>query len=88
MANKYKIHCLYIDEVIEVAKRKLTIRDNYVTVNGAKIGEKSPMTLILPLSSISFIEEIQDPDSPGVQPRKPGGNLKQWRFGTKPPEED
>ena len=88
MANKYKIHSRYIDDVIEVEKRKLTIRDNYITVNGAKIGEQLPMTLILPLSSIAFIEEIQDPDSPGVKPVGEPANLKQWRFGTQPPKDD
>ena len=88
MANKYKIHSRYIDEVIEVEKRKLTIRDNYIQVNGARIGENKPMSLILPLTSIAFIEETQDPDSPGVKIQDKTANVKQWRFGTEPPKGD
>lgn len=84
--NTYQIFLKDSEEIITVEKRKLTIRDSFVTANGAKIGENEQMTLIVPLNSILYITEILIPDV-NSSVKNEAENIKQWRFGTEPPKD-
>ena len=82
MANKYRIFTKFTEDIIEVEQRKLTIRDGYLSVNGAKIGENELTSLIIPLNSIAFIEEkIETPL------KKENVPVKKWRFGSEFPKD-
>lgn len=83
MANVYEIY-LTNDEIVSVDKRKMSIRDGCVHANGPIIGGNRQASLIIPLSSIKYIQEMLLPDA---EPKPDEGqNIKMWKFGDLPPQ--
>jgi hypothetical protein len=83
--NTYRISLKETGDIIACDKRSMSIRDGYVQLSGPKIGEHQHLSMIVPFTSILYIEEIMDTDvNSGV---KPESNVKMWRFGTEPPKD-
>lgn len=82
MQSKYLIYTTF-DEVYEVDKHRLSIRDGFVHAKAAKTGENEQVSVMLPFSSVKKVEEVLPTSTPEDVSKVPS-NLKMWKFGEKP----